>query len=250
MSPNTVGLLTVGVFGGRGGDDGRGGHHLHGGRPHLPSVFAAAVTPTAATATPAVHAALMLDSLGTCGTSSFIRHCLNSGLRQVTFRLITLMSSDTVFVNGGQLQRHFSPGFCSCHSCDSWRRAVLLMLLLRGVGLGQSCQVGGVGSLPQPLPRVQEDLHVDEDDDGQRDEEGAHAGVDDVARLLGERAGRLIHPDLGPVVPADDRGEADETAHYPDAQDDGQDELDRPALGVGYGVVQGVVPETSGKTLN
>ena len=56
---------------------------------------------------------------------------------------------------------------------------------------------------------------VDEDDDAEGDPERPGGRVDDVAGLGGERAwrpvvhlGRLL-PHVGPVVPADQRGQAD-----------------------------------------
>ena len=53
-------------------------------------------------------------------------------------------------------------------------------------------------------------FEVDEDDDGQGDVKGAHAGVDDVARLLSESAGSVLSPLVGPVIPAFYQNEEDD----------------------------------------
>ena len=90
---------------------------------------------------------------------------------------------------------------------------------------------------------------VDKDDDGQRDEERAHGGVDDVAVLFGQGARRLGGEHRRPVVPADQGRQADQAGHQPHNQDSSKDEAHRPASGVLDRVEKSVIPANKIKSM-
>lgn len=71
------------------------------------------------------------------------------------------------------------------------------------------------GALPQPSPRGQIYLEVDEAHQQQRDEEGAERGVDHVSLPSGQLAGCARFQLLGPVIPAGQRGRADRARQDP-----------------------------------